>query len=73
VRQIFKPADWNAFIIRCQGPRVQIWLNGTQTVDYTEPDAKIARRGVIAVQIHGGPAAEASYRNLRIKDLSDVR
>ncbi|XZE54646.1 3-keto-disaccharide hydrolase [Planctomycetaceae bacterium SH139] len=73
VRQVLKPADWNALTIRCQGPRVQIWLNGTQTVDYIEPDAKIARRGVIAVQIHGGPAAEASYRKIRIQELSEDR
>ena len=40
--------------IRCEGPRIQLWLNGVQTVDYTEPDEKIARDGKIAVQIHGG-------------------
>jgi hypothetical protein len=64
-----KTADWNDLVIRCQGPRVQIWVNGLQTVDYTEPDENVARSGVIALQIHGGQPAEASYRNIRIREI----
>jgi hypothetical protein len=40
-----------------------------QTVDYTEKDADIEDSGIIALQIHGGPASEASYRDIRIKEL----
>jgi len=69
IKKVFKPDDWNELVIRCQGPRVQIWLNGYQTVDYTEADDKIARRGIIGLQIHGGPPAEASYKEIRIKEL----
>lgn len=69
VREVLRPNDWNAFVIRCEGPRVRIWLNGLLTVDYTERDSGIARRGVIALQIHGGAPAEARYRNVRIKTL----
>lgn len=64
-----KPEDWNELTIRCQGPRVQIWVNGRQTVDYTEPVDTIARSGLIGLQIHGGEPAEASYRKIRIKKL----
>jgi 3-keto-disaccharide hydrolase len=64
-----KADDWNDLMIRCEGPRVQIWVNGLQTVDYTEPDDQVARRGVIGLQIHGGEPAEAAYRNVRIKTL----
>jgi hypothetical protein len=60
---------WNDYRILCQGKRIQLWINGTQTVDYTEKDAKIAQRGVIALQIHSGPPMEAWYRNIRIKPL----
>jgi len=62
--------DWNDYVIRCEGPRVQIWLNGVQTVDYTEQDDKIARRGVIGLQIHGGAPAEASYMDISLVELS---
>ncbi len=64
-----KKEDWNEYVIRAEGKRIQLWVNGVQTVDYTEADADIATKGIIAVQIHGGDAAEASYRKLRIKEL----
>ena len=64
-----KKEDWNAIVIRCEGPQIQIWVNGVPTVDYVEKDDGIARTGLLGLQIHGGPPAEASYRNLRIKEL----
>jgi hypothetical protein len=69
IKEVFKPDDWNELVVRCQGPRVQIWLNGYQTVDYIESDDKIARQGVIGLQIHGGAPAEASYKEIRLKVL----
>ena len=69
VDKAFKPDEWNDFVIRCEGSRSQIWLNGVQTVDFREEDEKVERTGVIAVQIHGGPPSEASYRKIRIKKL----
>lgn len=69
LKRIVKTDDWNDYVIRCVGPKVEIFLNGEQTVDYTEADPKIAATGVIAVQIHAGPPSEAWYRNLRIKPL----
>lgn len=69
IKNVLKPDDWNELVIRCRGPRIQIWVNGYQTVDYTEPDDKIARRGIIGLQIHGGAPAEASYKDIRIKSL----
>jgi Domain of Unknown Function (DUF1080) len=68
---VLKPDDWNELIIRCEGPRVQIWVNGLQTVDFREPDADIPRRGHFGLQIHGGQPAEASYKDLRIKNLDE--
>ena len=70
VAKVFKKNGFNEFVIRCQGTRIQIWLNGVRTVDYRERDAKIERRGIIGLQIHGGAPAEASYKDIRIKPLS---
>src|SRR5262245_52458685 len=28
--------DWNEYVIRAEGPRIRLWLNGKLTVDYTE-------------------------------------
>lgn len=69
IQKILKPGDWNDYKIRSKGNRIQIWLNGTQTVDYTETDASIPHKGFIALQVHGGGKVEASYRNIRITSL----
>lgn len=64
-----KKEDWNELTVRAEGDRVQLWLNGNLTVDYKETDDKIARTGIIGLQIHSGPPTEAWYRNIRIKAL----
>lgn len=69
IDEVLKHDDWNDYTIRCEGPRIQLWINGRQTIDYTEPDDSIARSGVIAVQIHGGPPSEAWYKDIRIQKL----
>ena len=69
IKKVLKPNEWNRYEIRCEGKRIRLFINGTQTVDYTEPDPKIPLEGVIAVQIHGGPPSEAWYRKLVIKEL----
>jgi len=69
VQEIYKENDWNEFVIRCEGNHIQIWLNGLQTVDYTEQE-EVAKTGIIGLQIHGGKPAEASYKDVRIKELT---
>lgn len=69
VEKVLKREDWNDYTIRCEGKRIQLFINGQQTVDYTETDPKIDLTGLIGLQIHGGPPSEAWYRNIRIKIL----
>jgi len=59
---------WNACVVRCSGPRVRIAINGVETVDYTEPDAAVERRGVIALQIHGGMVGTIRYRSITVTE-----
>ncbi len=66
---MLKREDWNDYVIRCTGRRIQLWINGLQTVDYTEPDDKLEQTGIIGLQIHGGGPTEAWYKDLRIKEL----
>jgi len=63
--------DWNDYVIRCEGLRVQLWLNGRQTVDYTEPDKSIPQEGVIGLQIHSGAPSESWYKDITIKQLGE--
>jgi hypothetical protein len=67
--KIIKRDDWNEYRIRCQGRKIELWINGQKTVDYTEPDEAIEQVGLIGLQIHGGAPSEAWYRNIRIKEL----
>ena len=69
LEKIVKYDDWNEYVIRCEGPRIRLWLNGTLTVDYTEKDDKIERTGIIGLQIHGGAKAKALYKNIKIEEL----
>ena len=70
LKKVLKLSDWNRYRIRCQGKRIQLWINDFQTVDYTETDNTIKQSGKIALQIHGGPPGEAWYRNLQITPLN---
>ena len=65
----FKKDDWNDVVIRCQGSKIKVVINGIKTVEYVEKEAGIARAGIIGLQVHGGPAQEASYRRIRIRPL----
>lgn len=67
--KIIKHDDWNDYVIRCEGARIRLWLNGTLTVDYTEKDDKIDRTGIIGLQIHGGAKAKAHYKDISIEEL----
>lgn len=70
MKDVVKSGEWNDYVIRAEGKRIQLWINGVQTVDYTEEDPLIEATGVIAVQIHGGPPSEAWYKDITIVDLT---
>ena len=69
LKEVVKPDEWNDYVIRAEGKRVQLWLNGVQTVDYVEEDAAIPSSGLICVQIHSGPPSEAWYKDIIITEL----
>ena len=70
MRSLVRQEDWNEYVIRARGDRIQLQLNGVQTVDYREPDAAVPRDGLICVQIHSGPPSEAWYKDITIQELS---
>jgi hypothetical protein len=61
--------EWNDYRIRAEGTRIQIWLNGVQTVDYTEADPAFATTGIIAMQIHGKSSSIVRYKDVAITEL----
>ena len=69
VKNLAKFDDWNDYVIRAEGPRIRLTLNGVQTVDFTEKDEKIERNGIIGLQIHGGAKAKVYYKDITIEEL----
>ena len=69
---ILKEGEWNTLRIRCEGDRVQTWLNGEPMVDIS--DGKIGGgNGRIALQIHDGGGIKVRWRNLKVKSLSALQ
>ena len=60
-----------AVVIRCEGQRIQLWINGLETVDYTEEEQGIEQEGIIGLQIHGGEPSEAWYKDITIRELGE--
>ena len=68
LEKLVKHDDWNEYVIRAEGPRIRLFLNGTKTVDFTEKDDKIERTGIIGLQIHGGAKAKVLYKDITITE-----
>ena len=66
---VIKKADWNEYVIRAEGDHITLKINGVTTVDYKEPDADIARSGIVALQVHSGGPKRVDFRNIRLKTL----
>ncbi len=66
---VLKRNDWNDYVIRADGNRIATWINGVLGVDYLEPDPDIIGSGRIGFQVHGGGAAQASFKDITIEEL----
>ena len=69
IAQALKPDDWNTYEIRAEDKQIQLFINGTQTVDYTEPLDSIPQTGLIGLQIHSGGPGEVWYKDITISEL----
>jgi uncharacterized protein (TIGR03067 family) len=66
-----KNEDWNDYVVIAKGNHLQHFINGQQTVDVTdEQDAKAAKSGILALQIHVGPPMTVQFKNVRLKTLT---
>jgi hypothetical protein len=59
---------WNEYVITADGPHLTQVLNGFTTVDYTEKSDKGATQGVIAFQLHAGPAMQIEFKDVEIAE-----
>ncbi|MFI9006059.1 ThuA domain-containing protein [Actinosynnema sp. NPDC053489] len=63
------PGEWNTYELLVEGERLQLFLNGVKINDFTNTDpARSLVSGHIGLQNHGD-GDDASFRNIRIKEL----
>jgi hypothetical protein len=68
IQAIIKKEDWNDYVIIAKGNHLQHFINGKPTVDVTdECEAKSAKSGVLALQLHAGQPMTVEFKNIRIK------
>jgi len=70
VKKHVNEGDWNEYEITAQGNKITQKLNGFTTVEYTETNADIPTKGVIALQLHAGPPMMISFKDIELKPLS---
>lgn len=70
IDEVLDRDGWNRYRIVAEGPRIQLFINDRQTVDYSEADPGIEQTGRICLQIHSGPPGEVRFTDLRIKPLA---
>ena len=64
--KVVKPEDWNDYEIIAVGDSITLKLNGVVTAELKDSSRT---RGVLALQLHRGPAMKVYFRNMRIKRL----
>ena len=68
IQSAIKDEQWNDYKIVAKGSRVQHFINGKQTIDVTDNDAAHApKEGILALQIHAGPAMVVQFKDLLLK------
>lgn len=64
--KVGKEQDWNTLEILALGDRVRIAVNGTQCVDFTDPQPSRLLWGPIGLQLHSGGKAEIRFKDLKL-------
>jgi len=68
----FSADEWHDFRVLVQGNHHQHWIDGHMTADLIDFDKKgRALEGVLAMQVHVGPAMKIQYKDFKIKHLPD--
>jgi hypothetical protein len=67
IQESIKKEDWNEYRIVAKGNHLQHFINGKQTVDVTDEHAGAAKEGILALQIHAGPAMTVQFKDMVLK------
>ena len=68
IRAALKPGDWNDYVIIAKGNHVRHFINGVQTIDFTDNEPKLAlTEGILALQLHQGKPMWVEFKDIRLK------
>ena len=68
----FASDEWHDYRVLVQGNHHQHWIDGHMTADLVDLDEKGRKlEGVLAVQVHVGPAMTIQYKDIKMKHLPD--
>lgn len=67
IQAAIKDEDWNDYKIVAKGNHLQHFINGKLTVDVTDEHEGAAKEGILALQIHAGPAMVVQFKDLVLK------
>jgi len=67
----YKETGWNEYLITAMGRHITLELNGYKTVELIDNDwRRRAMEGIIALQMHMGPAMMVEYKDIYLKRFS---
>ena len=67
-----EPGKWHEYRILAKGNHLQHWIDGRLTNDVVDLDENgRSLDGVLAMQVHVGPAMEVQFKDIRIKHFPD--
>ncbi len=67
-KKAFKLDDWNEYRIVAKGNNLQQFINGLQTVDFTDKEEGLAlKEGILALQLHAGRPMWVEFKDIRLK------
>jgi len=72
--QFWKHGEWNELRARIEGnpPKITTWVKGVKFMEFQDTEKRLADKGGIALQVHGGgdyTKQFVRYRNIRVKEL----
>jgi hypothetical protein len=70
--KLFRLDDWNEVRIVAQGDRIRHFMNGVETLDFTDAPELALREGVLALQLHAGAPMWVEFQDIAVRDLGDA-
>lgn len=67
LQALVRDKDWNELHITGQGNRIRCSVNGTLMSEITDERPEARAKGILAFQIHRGPAMKVEFRNVLLK------